>query len=127
MKAKGYVSANAKLPRMGLRWLKAEETLKQEESAFHVFQRYSLAPRRSASSKGAVESAAATLQYQELRNPRARSLDFRRCWSGRLRPVRSEPHTTASSFTRTTLAVRSSSRKGCPSAAPAFVLSSRPQ
>jgi HlyD family secretion protein len=48
---------------------RAEEALKQEESAFHVFQKYS-SPKTLRELDGAVQTTAATLQYEQLRSQR---------------------------------------------------------
>jgi HlyD family secretion protein len=68
MKAKGYVSAST-VASDEYAVAQAAENLKQEESAFHVFQKYS-APKTLRELEGAVQSAGATLQYQELRTQR---------------------------------------------------------
>ena len=68
MKAKGYVSAST-VASDEYAVAQAEEKLKQEESAFHVFQKYS-APKTLRELDGAVQMAEATLRYQLLRSQR---------------------------------------------------------
>jgi HlyD family secretion protein len=68
MKAKGYVSAST-VSTDEYTVARAEEALKQEESAFHVFQKYS-SPKTLRELDGAVQTTAATLQYEQLRSQR---------------------------------------------------------
>ncbi len=68
MKAKGYVSAST-VSTDEYTVARAEEGLKQEEAAFHVFQKYS-APKTLRELEGAVQTTAATLQFEQLRSQR---------------------------------------------------------
>ncbi len=68
MKQKGYVSMST-VRSDEFTTAKAEETLKQEESAFDLFRKYT-APRTLRELEGAVLGTQATLSYQELRAQR---------------------------------------------------------
>jgi HlyD family secretion protein len=68
MKAKGYVSTST-VATDEFTAAKAEESLKQEESASHVFQKYS-APKTLRELEGAVQTTAATLAFERLRSQR---------------------------------------------------------
>ena len=77
MKSKGYVSTST-VATDEYSVAQAEEALKKEEAAFHVFQKYS-APKTVRELQGAVQTTEATLQYELLRterqNGRLRSLE----------------------------------------------------
>ncbi len=65
MKDKGYISSST-VATDEYTVSQARESLKQEESAFHVFKKYS-APKTMRELQGAVLAAEASLQYERLR------------------------------------------------------------
>ena len=110
MKQKGYVSIST-VRSDEFTTARLAETLKQEESAFELFRKYT-APKTLRELEGAVLGSGATLDYQQLRASGI-SLDWP-CSRSKSTRARFELRMTGLSSTRTITVARSTSRKACP-------------